>query len=914
MSTILFCLLVVFAGALAAPLLFRLFKKFPPWLLCLFPLTSFLGLLSLAPAVFSGERLIEKYEWVNALRFNFQFDLDGLSFLFALLITGIGTLIIIYAGSYLSKDKNLPNLYAFIFIFMGAMLGMMLSDNIFVLFIFWELTSISSYLLIGYHHEEEKSRKSALQALLVTGTGGLALIAGLILAANAAGSPNISDWVAGGTTLIDSKHFGLMLTLVLLGAFTKSAQFPFHFWLPNAMVAPTPVSAYLHSATMVKAGIYLLARLNPYFFQADEWRIALISFGGITMMVGAAGALFFTDLKKILAYTTISALGIMVFVIGIGTPHAIQSLMVFIFAHALYKGALFMAAGNIDHATGTREIDKLSGLFRSMPVTAIAVALAALSMLGIPFFPGFLSKELFYEAVTTLPAYSFFLSIIIIAANAVFVCMALLLGWKIFFKPSLHNEKKFAEAPAGMYLGPVVLGVIGLLAVIFPFLKMETLLASAAVSVSREAAGWQLSIWHGFTPALGLSIMTLLLGWLVYRYHKILFKKCSQWIYRSEKYGPEAIYNLSWKALIRFAEKLISIVQNGYLRFYIMSILVSLIILILFTINHYNLVKFNLSLSGITTYEILLTLLVTTAIVFVVISKSRLISVVVLGVIGYGIALFYAIYGGADLAMTQFLVETLTVVVFVYILSKLPGFIGFSSRWQRWRDFVIAIAGGAIITTVMLLVTNYPLVSELKVFFGEHSFLLGKGRNVVNVILVDFRALDTMGEITVLTIAAIGVFALIKLKSKSNKNELINKNTDKRMKSLLLQTAVKVLFPFLLIASLLSLFRGHNEPGGGFIGGLVAASAFILLTFAYGVKETEKRVYINPMLLIVAGLSFAFIASVMPVIFGFGFFEAMWADFKIPLIGKPGTPLLLDAGIYLVVTGAVCKIIFVIGD
>lgn len=766
MTPILTCIIIIFSGALAAPVICRLFKKKAPWLLCIFPLIFFVILSSMGPDVFSGKRFIEKYEWVNALRFNFQFDLDGLSLLFGLLITGIGTFIIIYAGSYLSKDKQLAALYSFIFVFMGAMLGMMLSDNIFVLFIFWELTSISSYLLIGHKHEDESSRKSALQALLVTGTGGLALLAGLILAANAAGSPYISDWIAGSTILIDSKHFGLMLTLLLVGAFTKSAQFPFHFWLPNAMSAPTPVSAYLHSATMVKAGVYILARLNPFFFHAEEWRYSLIIFGGITMLVGAVWALFQSDLKKILAYTTIAALGIMVFSIGIGTPKAVQGLVVFLLAHALYKGALFMVAGNIDHATVTRDINKLSGLYKNMPVTAFAVLLATLSMAGIPFMPGFLSKELFYEAVTELPQLSFLLSVFIIFANSIFVGIALLLAWKIFFKPPFSKDLRFSEVPPGMYLGPVVLGIAGMFAVIFPFMKTELLLGNAAIIISKEAVGWKLSMWHGITLALCLSAFTLLFGWIVYRFHETLFNKWSKWFNKLEKFGPEALYNLSLKALIRFAEKLTSIVQNGFLRFYIMTILASFIIFIVFTIYHFNLFEFNFSFEGIEVYEILLAMLVTTAIIFVARAKSRLIAVVILGVVGYGVALFYAIYGGADLAMTQFLIETLTVVVFVYILSKLPGFTTLSSRLQRWRDILIALAGGATITTVMLLTTNYPLVSELKGYFGENSYLLGKGKNVVNVILVDFRAMDTFGEITVLAIASLGVFALMRLKSK----------------------------------------------------------------------------------------------------------------------------------------------------
>lgn len=762
--------MVVFAGAVVAPVLHRVSKKYSPWLLMVLPGFSFAGLLSKLPEVLAGSPVRESYTWVEGLGVHLQFNLDGLSLLFALLITGIGALIVLYGGSYLAKDKNLSSFYAFLFLFMGAMLGMVLSDNIFVLFVFWELTSLSSYLLIGYKHGDEGSRKSALQALLVTGVGGLALMAGLILAAAATGSPRMSDWLVDGSALVEYKHFGLMLTLLLIGAFTKSAQFPFHFWLPNAMVAPTPVSAYLHSATMVKAGVYLLARLNPYFSVADEWQLALCFFGGITMLLGAIWALFQVDIKKMLAYTTISALGVLVFSIGIGTPKAIQGAMLFLLAHAMYKGGLFMIAGNIDKATGTRDVSQLSGLFSRLRFTGTAAVLTTLSMAGFPLLLGFLAKEMLYESAMYAPQMAWLFTIALFLTSVIFAALAYLLGWKVFFSKKPSPAAGITEMPAGMWLGPVLLGAGGLLMGLLPGLSVEGLLAKAADSVSSAASGLKLELWHGFTAVLALSIGTLLSGWGLYKVAG-RFHTMGKRLYHAERFGPEAIYESGWKVLTRFAEKLTAFVQSGYLRFYIMTIVVTLIVLAVLPICYYQLFDFNLSFAGIEAYEVLLAILVAAAILFTVTSISRLAAIAIMGVVGYGIALFYAIYGGADLAMTQFLIETLALVVFVYVLYKLPGYVKLSSGFQRYRDLSIALAGGATMTAIILLVTNYPLVSELKSYFANNSYVLAKGRNVVNVILVDFRALDTLGEITVLAIAALGVYALMKLKLGETKEE-----------------------------------------------------------------------------------------------------------------------------------------------
>jgi len=733
----------------------------------LLPLSVFTFLLSEIPGITAGNKILESYTWAEALDVNLSFALDGLSLLFAILITGIGVLIVIYGSSYLSEDKDLPKFYSYLFLFMGAMLGVVVSDNIFALFVFWELTSLSSYLLIGFRHSYESTRKAALQALLVTGTGGLALMAGLILISQLAGSANISEWTAGNFTLAKSEKLPLILIFVLLGAFTKSAQFPFHFWLPNAMVAPTPVSAYLHSATMVKAGVYLVARLNPVMQGSTEWQSSLVIIGGVTMLMGAVWAIFQSDLKKMLAYTTVSALGIMILSIGIGTPAAVQAAMIFMFAHALYKGGLFLVAGNVTHATGTRDVTLISGLFPEMRFTGMAAILTCLSMAGVPLFIGFLSKELLYAAALSSGWLTIFIIPGVFFTGVVFVSLAILLGWRVF----LRRNKDFSyesvhEVSPGMYSGPLLLGFTGFFSGLFPGLSVESLISGAAFSVSSAAGELKLHIWHGFNSVLILSVFTLLTGWMLY----ILFvsRKSEKYLLTlPEKYGPEAVYESSWNKLLQLSDSLIRIMQSGYLRFYIMTILVLLIILILSPVFYYKLVHINLSVEGLESYEYILGALVFLSVFFTVRATSRLAAIAILGVAGYGIAIFFAIYGAPDLSMTQFLIETLTIVIFVFVLYKLPGYLKLSPGKHRLRDSFIAVTAGATITFVILLVTNYPLVSSLKIYFSEASYLMAKGRNIVNVILVDFRALDTLGEITVLVIAAIGVFAMMKLRLSS---------------------------------------------------------------------------------------------------------------------------------------------------
>ena len=450
-----------FVLALFAPLIYRTLRQWAGGVIALLPLGLTLYFAGFIGRVVAGENLTFSSRWVPSLSINFTFYVDGLSLLFALLISGIGTLIILYASSYLEGHTQLGRLYAYLLGFMASMLGLVLADNIITLFIFWELTSISSYLLIGFDHRRAAARQAATQALLITGTGGLALLAGLILLGQVGGGWELSALLNQGEVVHQSPLYGLILGLILLGAFTKSAQFPFHFWLPGAMEAPTPVSAYLHSATMVKAGIYLLARLYPLLGHSESWQTYVTAFGLITMLAGAILALFKTDLKQVLAYSTISALGTLVMLLGISTHEAIEAAMVFLVVHSLYKGALFMVAGAIDHETGTRDVQRLGGLRQVMPIITLGAGLSALSMAGIPLFMGFVGKELIYEAGLHAETYAAFLTAASVAANIAMVAVAGIVGYSVFFGPKTETPKHGHEAPLRLWLGPIILATLG---------------------------------------------------------------------------------------------------------------------------------------------------------------------------------------------------------------------------------------------------------------------------------------------------------------------------------------------------------------------------------------------------------------------------------------------------------------------
>ncbi len=758
-----------FAVSITAPWIVRV-GKLCGWLLALLPLALTLYFTSFAPTITSGEVITTTYSWVPSLGVNFSFRIDGLSWLFALLVSGIGVIIFIYAGSYMEGDPFIGRFYAYMLIFMASMLGLVLADNLITLFIFWELTGFSSYLLIGFKHQYEESRKAALRALLVTSGGGLALMAGLILMGIVGNSFEISSLVTKGE-IASHPLYASILLLILLGAFTKSAQMPFHFWLPGAMTAPSPVSAYLHSATMVKAGIYLLARLSPVLSGTDLWHLILPGVGGLTMVVAAYLSLRQHDLKRILAYSTISSLGTLVFLLGLDNPLAVKAAIVFLIVHSLYKGALFLIAGIIEHETGTRNVTELGGLGRKMPLVALAAGLAVLSMAGIPTLFGFVSKELIYEVTLEAHQFAFGFTVIAVIANMFLVSAALLVFIRPFMGQPVDTPKHAHHVPLGLWIGPLLLGVLSATAGLFVAQVGEVSVKSAASIVYGGPVDVKLALWHGVNPMLIISIVTVLMGVLLYRYRD-LFVRFSSRLDMGERWGPAQWYERGLDGVLALGRFQTRLLQHGYLRIYLL--IISLVIVGFVGVTLILRQDFSrlISASEIQFHEAVIVAVIVAAVIFALFTRSRLAAVVALGVVGYGVAFIFLLYGAPDLAMTQFAIETLTVILMVLILYRLPPFVNFSSRKQRLRDAVIALVVGALMTTLVLIATANVPQSLLTPFFAENSYTQAHGRNIVNVILVDFRGLDTLGEITVLAIAASGVLALLRFRPSSQEVDL----------------------------------------------------------------------------------------------------------------------------------------------
>ncbi|MBO9366797.1 MAG: DUF4040 domain-containing protein, partial [Roseiflexus sp.] len=668
-----------FGGAIAAPWLHRLAPRHAGWLAALLPFVLMIYFISLVPTVAGGEALRFSYAWVPGLGVNLSFRIDGLSLLFALLITGIGTLVLIYAGGYLANDPMLGRMLTLLLIFMAAMLGIVTSDNLIGLFVFWELTTISSYLLIGYKHEYEKARKAALQSLLVTGIGGLALLAGIVLLGQITGTLELSEMLKRGDTVRAHPLYSSILALVLFGAFTKSAQFPFHFWLPGAMEAPTPVSSYLHSATMVKAGVFLLARLNPVLGGTEAWQLLLTFFGSATMIVGSFLAVQQTDLKRILAYTTVSALGTLVMLIGVGTDDAIKAAMVFTLGHALYKGALFQVTGSVDHETGTRDISHLGGLRTAMPITAAAAMLAALSMAGLPPMLGFIAKEVQYKANLSEPI----LIGVALLTNILTVVAASFVSLRVFTGQPVHTPKHAHEAPLSMWLGPVALALGGLGAGLFSTQIGNLLIGPATGSVLGKVKAVELVLWAGIEGAAGqalaLSGVTLLAGIGLY-YARSIFPRIAAATAPLAALGAESWYHRTVNGMLLLAERQTRVLQNGYLRFYIGLIITTTLILtgLMLLVGRVT-ITIPQNWTDVRVYELAVALIILSATAFVLRATSRMAAVVGLGFVGYGTALTFLLFGGPDLAITQFAVETLSAILFVLVVYRLPRFGNLSS-------------------------------------------------------------------------------------------------------------------------------------------------------------------------------------------------------------------------------------------
>ncbi|MBK1734351.1 Na(+)/H(+) antiporter subunit A [Halorhodospira abdelmalekii] len=730
------------------------------WFYALLPAALTLYFATFLPQIAAGEVAHFHYTWAPGLGLDLSFYVDGLALLFALLISGIGTFILIYASDYLAGDERQPRFYVHILAFMASMLGLVLSDNLIALFIFWELTSITSYMLIGYDHENEYARKCALQGLIVTFGGGLALLAGFIMLAVVGDSYTISELLTQGDIIREHEWYLPLMLLILLGAFTKSAQWPFHFWLPNAMAAPTPVSAYLHSATMVKAGVYLLARMHPAIGATEAWILLCSLIGAVTMVTGAYFAVRSTQIKRVLAYTTVMALGTLTMLAGIGTEKAMIAFGAFLLAHSLYKGALFLVAGILDHETGTKDVLKMRGLVQAMPITALLAALAALSLAGVPPLFGFIGKEYMLEAAVGAPSFALLLTVMATVAAVLVVAAAAIVAVRPFYGERIETPKQPHDPPYGMLAGPAVLGVLGLLCGLAPGVPDALLISATASSLAGEPISANLALWHGINLPLLLSLFALAAGALLY--HN--WERVRGWMGRADALyarGPEAGYERLMQGMMWCADWQTRLLQNGYLRHYITTTVLTFVVLVGYTL----ITRFDGSLAAgldVRFYEWIVAGVLVAAAIFACRTASRLAAVAAIGVVGFAIALLFILFSAPDLGTTQILVETLTVILLVLVLFRLPGFVSFSTRNQRIRDGIVAALLGVTVTALVMTTINYQFADPISAYHLEQSVPLAHGHNVVNVILVDYRALDTLGEIFVVALAAIGVFAMLK--------------------------------------------------------------------------------------------------------------------------------------------------------
>ncbi len=828
--------------------------------------------------------------WVPSLDVNLSFKLDGLSFLFACLISGIGALIQIYALAYLKGYSSRFSFHLYLTLFMLAMLGVVTSDNILLLFVFWELTTITSYLLIGFNHEKDKSRKNALQSLIVTGAGGLALLAGLVLLGEMAGSYEISTIIAQSTLIAQHAWFLPSLVLILLGAFTKSAQFPFHFWLPNAMAAPTPVSAYLHSATMVKAGVYLLARVSPIYSHSEIWFYTLGIFGGFTAIWCALLALKQTDLKLMLAYSTNVALGKLVLLIGIGTELAMMAALLFILAHSFYKAALFMVVGNIDKATGTRDIRMLYGLKTALILSLVAAIIAALSKSGVPPLLGFLSKEYMYKSGLEV---SVILTTIFLLVNVTMVALALALIVKPFFATYEGNPTpaKKVEASKGLWMPAMLLAIASVLAPLFGLGWVNNnVVIPGVLSSLPDSAPQAAKLWQGVNLPLALSALTLLLGFVLYRIYPRLLVSWQ----RKVPVLPtaESVFDKIMAAMMRLAKWQTQLLQQKRLSHYVLLFFIVLTGLLLSSPLVIPQARFA-ALMDISFYEISIALLLIGAALVCTFTTSRLLAVSALGVVGFMTTLVFMLYSAPDVAKTLLLVETLMVVFVVLLIRHIPGLMTVPQHPIRRKLLHGAIAGviGMSVTALLINITAQPLDSTLADFFAENSVPGGHGRNIVNVILVDFRAFDTLGEVIVVVMAGIAAVSLLKT----------HYHKRNRIHSLIFATTSHIVAALMLVFSLYLLLRGHNEPGGGFIGALIAVIGFALLMFAESPKYVRDRLYYAPFSIALFGIFLSFVAGLMSFAFNLPFLTGLWWKDILPL----GTPLIFDVGIYLSIIGGV---------
>lgn len=899
------------------------------------------------PQIVDGGVIREEYFWLPSLVLNFVLRMDGFAWLFSMLVLGIGALVALYARYYMSPDDPVPRFFAFFLAFMGAMLGLVISGNLIQMVFFWELTSVFSFLLIGYWHHRADARRGAYMALMVTGTGGLALLVGVMLLGHVVGSYDLDRVLASGEAIRAHALYPVLLTLILIGALSKSAQFPFHFWLPHAMAAPTPVSAYLHSATMVKAGVFLLARFWPALSGTEQWFWMVSGAGACTLIIGAYAAIFQNDLKGLLAYSTISHLGLITLLLGLNSPLAAVAAVFHILNHATFKASLFMAAGIIDHESGTRDIRKLSGLIKLMPYTATLAMVASASMAGVPLLNGFLSKEMFFAETVFISSSAWVemaLPVIATIAGTFSVAYSLRFTVDVFFGPKATDLPHPPHEPPRWMRAPVEFLVIACVIVgIFPAQSVAPLLAAAAQPVvGGMLPEYSLAVWHGWNAPMIMSLIAMAGGILLY----LLLRKP----FKQHRFaGPPLVNRLNGKRfferslilLTRWARRLERNISTGRLQPQLFLVVLAAVVGGFIPMYFSGLTWGDRpKIPGSGVFVTLWIIAIACALGAAWQGKyHRLAAVIMVSVCGLMTCVTFVWFSAPDLALTQLVVEVVTSVLILLGLRWLPRrnedvmpsvSTRLRARTRRVRDLTLSIlvGGGMALLSYAMLTRATP--NTISSFYLSRAIPEGGGSNVVNVMLVDFRGFDTFGEITVLAAVALTVFALLRrfrppkesialpaqqrLLARDVVTDLVNPRSasDTALGFMMVPAVlVRLLLPIAVVISMYLFMRGHNQPGGGFVAGLVMSVAFILQYMVAGTQWVEAQMRLRPLRWMGTGLLFAIGTGLGSMFFGYPFMTTHTAHFALPLLGEihVASALFFDVGVYAVVVGSTLLIL-----
>ena len=959
-------------AAILAPTLVRVVGRKAFFVLALVPASATAWLTTQTSAVLRGDGPVETVRWVPTLSMDISFQLDTLSWLMALIVTAIGAVVLVYCASYFSATAGgLGRFGGMLVAFAGAMLGLVVADDMLVMFIFWELTTVTSYLLIGHYADRKASRRAAMQAIIITTAGGLAMLVGVIILGETSGTYLLSELLAAppsGTAVT------VAAVLLLFGAMTKSALIPLHFWLPAAMAAPTPVSAYLHAAAMVKAGVYLVARFAPAFAELAVWRTIIISLGLGSLLVGGYRALRQNDLKLVLAFGTVSQLGFLVFLVGLGTQAAALAGLAMLGAHAMFKASLFLVVGIVDSATGTRDLRRLSGVGRALPITATAGVLATASMVGLPPFAGYVAKEAALEAVLVNDGSGWIDTAVVVGValgSALTVAYGLRFVWGAFATKSHviadpeapdddgEPEPASVSRPSLLLVWPALALALGGVAVAVVPHYGEELLSPYAGTLPLGEAG-HLTLWAGFTPAFFITVGVLAVGVLLF------LARNSVSAIQARLHVPvdaDSLYRRAMRRLDDFAADVTALVQRGSLPFYLGAILLAIVLVPGSVMLARTAWPAEIRLWD-RPAQLAAGLIVMGAAILAARSRRRLKAVILLGVSGFGIAMLFLLHGAPDLALTQVLVETVTVVVFLLVLRRIPPY--FSDRplaASRWVRVGIGAAVGLTVGGFALVAPSVRIHLPVSIDYPLEAYEYGGGKNIVNVALVDIRAWDTMGEISVLLVAATGVASLVFLSRRSGSLFRADDADDTadvwagkepaggvtrlqrataarnpqpaggeryaRMRvwiragstlapgrrSVIFEVVTRLLFHLMILYAIYLLFSGHNSPGGGFAAGLVVGIALMVRYLAGGRYELGEAAPVHPGLLLGTGLFLSAGVGLVSLLLTGNPLRSLLIDVYVPLLGEVHfvTSLFFDVGVFLVVVGLVLDILRSLG-